>query len=154
MRVGDWGGCRGGGKRSLGVAHVNQMQLVLLVSFISHHAEEGFVNRHEEKDETQTHHWRSDFELDVWIHFLEFQNLCEKFVITWSVISWYQIEFCKCTSCNKIFSKCIGRQNPMKACLWKAPVSSFNEKHSTYMYLCIYAVHHEIWDNSLSRMQN
>ena len=76
---------------SLGVAHVNQMQLVLLVSFISHHAEEGFVNRHEEKDETQTHHWRSDFELDVWIHFLEFQNLwkvchhmvCDLLVSTW-----------------------------------------------------------------------
>ena len=44
----------------------------------------------------------------------------------WSLVSTW--------ICNKIFSKCIGRQNPMKACLWKAPVSSFNEKHSSRIF--------------------
>ena len=90
------------GKRSLGVAHVNQMQLILLVFFISHHGEERFVTKYEEKEKSQMHHRRSDKVLDMRIHFLKLQNL-------WKVCHhcdpWYQLEFVTRYSANVLAVK-------------------------------------------------
>ena len=59
------------GSSLVAINHLNQVLLILL-SFISQHqSEEGFVTKQEEKEKTQTHHQRSDYVLDISIHFLK-----------------------------------------------------------------------------------
>ena len=85
-------------KYSLGVAHVNQMQLILLVFFISHHGEESFVTKYEEKEKSQMHHRRSDKVLDLQIHFLKLKvcHHCD---------AWHQLEFVTRYSANVLAVK-------------------------------------------------